>query len=209
MSWTTRMSYAIVVCASRRTNMKNIHRVFLAISLPGGMRERLYAFRDRWPELPARWTRTENLHVTLLFLGNVSDAELPDVCRVAHDVAKRHAPFALRFSRVRFGPEDKAPERVRPRMVWVVGERSSELDALRRDLEHELCGGPSGGAFTPHVTIARIKQTELRSMEQEEVPAVDEKIGEESMVESVEVMESDLKRGGPVYTVLESAKLGE
>jgi 2'-5' RNA ligase len=45
-------------------------------------------------------------------------------------------------------------------------------------------------------------------MDQEEIPEVDEIIDLAFTVESIEVMESELKRGGPVYTVLESSNLG-
>lgn len=63
--------------------------------------------------------------------------------------------------------------------------------------------------FAPHVTLARIKQFELHKMEREEVPRIDEPINHTFLVESIDVMESELKKGGPKYTILESLKLGE
>jgi 2'-5' RNA ligase len=46
-------------------------------------------------------------------------------------------------------------------------------------------------------------------MEREEVPRIDEPINHTFLVESIDVMESELKKGGPKYTILESLKLGE
>jgi RNA 2',3'-cyclic 3'-phosphodiesterase len=37
----------------------------------------------------------ENLHVTLLFLGEVTDRDIPAVCRAVGDCCREQAPFAL------------------------------------------------------------------------------------------------------------------
>jgi RNA 2',3'-cyclic 3'-phosphodiesterase len=191
--------------------MNNLHRIFIAINLPEKLRRELSLMQDRWPELPARWTRAENLHVTLLFLGNVSDQEVYDICSVATKTGARHEPFDLTIDNVSYGPPQKIP----PRMVWAAGPVSEELGALQKDLEsglYEFSGGgyreEGGYGFRPHVTLARIEQFGLKRMEPEEVPRIDENFERTFMVESIEVMESRLHRGGPAYTVLESVKLG-
>lgn len=190
----------------------NLHRIFIAVNLPERLKRELDAFRENFSQLPAKWTRPENLHVTLLFLGNANDQEISDICAAAARIAKRHEPFELFLDRIFYGPAKKWP----PRMVWAGGAKSRELGALQKDLESELFefgGGEyretSDYEFSPHITLARIEQFGLKKMEEEEIPPVDEKISHMFSVESIEVMESELKRGGPVYTVLESVKLGE
>jgi 2'-5' RNA ligase len=192
--------------------MNNLHRIFLAINLPEKMRLDFCAYRDRWIDLPANWTRPENLHVTLFFMGNSNDEETVEICKMAGEAAKRHEPFTLNFDRIVFAPPKKIP----PRMVWIQGEKSSELGNLQKDLENSLCGlseehAKQAGSyvFAPHVTLARINQSEIRNMDPETVPNIDEDAPFSFLVESVEVMESELKKGGPVYTILESARLGE
>jgi RNA 2',3'-cyclic 3'-phosphodiesterase len=192
--------------------MNNLHRIFIAINLSEKLRRELGALQNRWPELPARWDKPENLHITLVFLGNVNDQEVCDICAAAAEVGNRHEPFDLTVDKVSYGPPKKFP----PRMVWAGGEISEELGALQKDLESalfEFSGGDyseSGGyGFSPHITLARIEQFGLKKLEVEEIPDIDEKIERTFMVESIEVMESELKRGGPVYTVLESIKLGQ
>jgi 2'-5' RNA ligase len=189
--------------------MANLHRLFVAINLPEDLRKKLNSFQDKWLDLPARWSWPENLHITLVFLGNNSDQEVIDVCKIAQDVAKCHEAFEISLNKVCFGPENKEP-----RMVWAVGDKSAELGSLQYDLENAFgdqnySKSENEHFFTPHVTLARIKQTELRRMEPEEVPVVNETINHLFIAESIEVMESELKRGGPAYTVLESFKLGE
>jgi 2'-5' RNA ligase len=192
--------------------MANLHRVFIGINLPEKIRKELNAYQDKWLDLPARWTWPESLHVTLVFLGNTSDQEVIDVCKTAAEVAKRHDPFDLVLDKICYGPPDKMP-----RMVWATGRESGELGALQADLTNafyesginEADEDCDNHAFAPHVTLARIKQFELRKMEPEEIPKVDEEIYQTFLVESIDIMESELKRGGPQYSILESLNLGE
>ncbi|MDP2664070.1 MAG: hypothetical protein Q8P08_01380 [bacterium] len=76
-------------------------------------------------------------------------------------------------------------------MVWVVGEKVKEFN------------------LSPHVTLGRLKTWQWRQMEPEERPEVSEEIDLSFEVNSIEVMESQLKRFGPEYTVLESFRLAE
>lgn len=189
--------------------MANLHRLFIAINLPDDLRKALNSLQDKWLDLPARWIWPENLHITMVFLGNNSDQEVVDICNIAHDVAKRHGPLEIMLQRVCFGPENKEP-----RMIWAIGEKSAELGNLQYDLENSFgnlnyAKTENRHFFTPHITLARIKQTELHKMEMDEIPLIDEAIRHTFIAESIEVMESELKRGGPVYAILESFKLGE
>ena len=192
--------------------MNNLHRIFIAINLPEKLKRELSFIQDRWPELPARWTKPENLHVTLLFLGDVGDQETSDICSLASKTVRRHSPFDLTIDTISYGPPQKMP----PRMVWAAGPVSEELGALQKDLESELYEFSGGNydkdrdyGFRPHITLARIEQFGIKRMDPEEVPMIDQNLERTFMVETIEVMESELHRSGPAYTVLESIKLGD
>ncbi len=62
--------------------------------------------------------------------------------------------------------------------------------------------------FTPHITLARIKEWEWRAIEPEEQQEVDEHIELTFTTESIDIMESELTRQGPRYTIIESHALG-
>jgi 2'-5' RNA ligase len=87
------------------------------------------------------------------------------------------------------------------------------LGELQRDLENSLSASSITGIesenrpYTPHITLGRIRQWEFRQIEPEERPEVNEEISLNFEVNSIEVMESQLKRGGPEYTILESFEL--
>jgi len=185
------------------------HRIFIAINLPEDIKKKLVEYQEKWPELPIRWTKKENLHITLIFLGYLSDEELVEVCNIAKEVALRNSSFSVNLKKIIYAPPKKMP----PRMVWVEGEKSKEFTQLRDDLEKSLFASdkvhfsPEERAFSPHITLGRIRSWEFRQIEPEERPEVTEEINLNFEVNSIEVMESQLKRGGAEYTILESCPL--
>jgi len=203
------------------------HRIFIAINFPQEIKKKLAEFQSQWPELPIRWTKPENLHITLAFLGYLADEELVEVLRITKEVAPRHQPFSINLYKILYGPpkmpysetksltgrRDKIANRP-PRMIWVEGEKSKDLANLQIDLEKSLTSSgkikfePEERSFTCHITLGRIKTWEFRQIELEERPQVDEDISLSCDVNSIEVMESQLKRAGPEYTILETCSLG-
>jgi 2'-5' RNA ligase len=183
-------------------------RIFIAINFPEDIKKELSSFQKKWPELPIRWTKPENLHITLAFLGYLADEELVEVLRITKEVAQRHRPFSINLNKICYGPPKKPP-----RMVWVEGEKSKDLANLQIDLEKSLTSSgkikfePEERSFTSHITLGRIRQWEFRQIEPEERPNVEIDISLSFDVSSIEVMESFLKRTGPEYTILESCPL--
>ena len=187
--------------------MEKRHRIFIAINLPEDVKKQLASYLKKWPDLPAKWTERNSIHITVEFLGHLTDEEMADACLATKEVAARHNSFSINLSKILYGPVGKIP----PKMVWAEGEKSEELSLLREDLENSLAEKvrfiPENRVFAPHITLARIKEWEWRSIEPEERPEIEEGIDLAFTVESIEVMESELKRNGPEYTVLDSFEL--
>lgn len=182
-------------------------RIFIAINLPEEIKEELLNYQKNWPELPVKWIKKESLHITLIFLGYISDEELPKIIKIIKEVSKRHSPFSINLTKICYGPPKKIP----PRMVWIEGEKSEELGKLQKELENALFSvsikelkEPENRPYTPHITLGRIRQLEFRQIEPEERPEIDEDISINFEVKSIELMESHLSKGGAEYIVLES-----
>ena len=183
------------------------HRVFIAINLPENLREKLADFSRKWPQLPIRWVKVRNLHLTLAFLGYLSDEEIVKVCQTTKEVGLRHSPFLISLTKIDYGAKQKGV----PRLIWTEGERSQELSLLKKDLDKVLSQSigfaPENRDFLPHITLGRIRKWDWRRIEPDERPRVSEGISLDFEVSSIEVMESQLKRGGAEYMVLESVPL--
>ena len=173
------------------------HRIFIAINLPENIKKKLADYQSKWPNLPARWTKKENLHITLTFLGDTADEELVEILKMTKETAEEHEPFFINLKKIIYGPKKGSP-----RMVWAEGEKSKELGKLSAELKSE-----GGIAHAPHITLARLKTWEFKQMEPEERPEINKDINLSFEVNSIEVMESELKRGGPKYIILESMPL--
>jgi RNA 2',3'-cyclic 3'-phosphodiesterase len=104
----------------------------------------------------ARWVDPGNLHLTLRFIGEISEDVAADVDEVLARLRAR--PFALQLAGTGvFGGD-------RPRNLWVGVERSPELAALRDKIELALTRAglpPEPRKFAPHVTLARLHNPPL------------------------------------------------
>src|SRR5260370_17315048 len=91
-------------------------RTFIAVDLGKPIRDRLVSLQERLAQTgaPVKWVEIENLHVTLLFLGEVDPRDVPAVCRAAADVCKDHVPFTLSVEGVICFGNPR-----RPRTLWV------------------------------------------------------------------------------------------
>ena len=185
--------------------MKQRHRIFIAINLPENIKKKLFEYQKKWPELPVHWTKPENLHITLAFLGYLKDEELVEICKITKEVASRNTSFEVRLNKISYGPPQLRSGQA-PRMIWAAGEKSEEFTALKNDLD-KLLASSEGRQFSSHITLGRIRQWEWRWIEPEDRPEVEEEINLQFPVNSIEIMESVLKRGGPKYNIIESINL--
>ena len=127
-------------------------RVFLAIDLPDTIRSELKRLQENLTV--GRLVPSENLHLTLCFLGDQSDA----ACEDAHEaLSEVHAkPFDLRLAGLgTFGKNT-------PQVIFADVERCEELIELERKSTRKLRGAGvhfQNRRFRPHVTIARLSKT--------------------------------------------------
>ncbi len=178
-------------------------RIFVAVFPPPEVRGALSGAARELPVVgEIRWVRPENVHLTLKFLGDVSEDDLDRVAEALELVRLRHAPFEAGLSS--FGA---FPSTRRARIVWAgIGEGSERLRALARDVEASL--EPLGferedRAFVPHLTLGRARG---RSVALEAVEAPSAIPG--FTVCNVELVESVLG-GGSAYATLATYLLSE
>src|SRR5438876_8946645 len=137
-------------------------RTFIAIDPGDDIRSHLLLVQRKLArEVPAvKWVEEANLHLTLLFLGEVRDRDLSDVCRCVVRSVMGMNSFSIEAKGIGCFPNTR-----RPRVVWAgIGEGSAEAIELHDVLEaplHELgCYRREERQFTPHLTLGRTKSDE-------------------------------------------------
>jgi RNA 2',3'-cyclic 3'-phosphodiesterase len=178
-------------------------RLFVALTLPEPVRDILAALAQPLPGVA--WTRPEQLHVTLRFLGDVpSDQIEPMMARLAK---VQVAPFLLPIEGVGTFPPNRPP-----RVLWIgVGSGHPRLFQLRQRLDDALLA--SGltldvRTFHPHITLARTTENAA--------PAVThwlhthrEMTAPLFRVESFDLYSSELRPSGAVHTLKQRFPLAD
>lgn len=185
------------------------HRIFIAINLPEKIKQVFSDYQKKLLDFPIKWTKKENMHITLIFIGYVKDENIPKICKNAKQACIQHKSFKINLNEICYGPPKKLP----PRMIWAKGKESKELIDLKTDLEKSLIESEIGfikdnKKFHTHITLGRIRAWEWKRIEPEERPEIRQETDLNFEVSSIEVMESTLKRTGAEYNILESIQLG-
>jgi len=176
-------------------------RLFVALDIPEDIRHALAAtirtLRAACPD--ARWARTDGLHVTLKFIGDISGEKL-EAIKSALASVRAAAPSTLQFRGVGFFPDMR-----HPRVLWAGIEAGPELAALARDVENSLA--PLGiaretRAFSPHLTLARFDRARGLAALHDAIEAAGPLEFGATSAKEFHLYQSVLKRGGAEYTRL-------
>jgi 2'-5' RNA ligase len=180
-----------------------------AVALLGRARDALLEGAPDWAG--EKWVRPELLHVTLVFLGALTDAQVPDVLSTARTACAGHTSHTLALARVHAKPSP-----VRASMLWATLEgdvhRTAALSGELADaIEYSLGVSGDRRVFVPHVTLARARAP--RPVPLAALAAADavlasgkERDGSVSVL-SVTMYSSTLAPSGPHYEPLGSAPL--
>lgn len=186
-------------------------RLFFAVPLDEALRDRACALQEQLAHaargVRVKFVERANLHMTLKFLGDTPVAALPDICRVADEVAAGCSPLTLEV-----GGVGCFPPRGAPRTLWLgLAQEYPGLTALAQRLDRALAEAglaePETRPFAAHFTLGRVKdraggqlRAAIERLAQEPVGAMN--------VDHFALLSSDLTPQGPVYTERRSFRLG-
>jgi len=149
------------------------------------------------------WVKPAALHVTLRFIGEVPEADVPALCeRIAPPV--HLPPFEVEWRGIGAFPSPR-----HPRALWLgVVSGGAALGALEAEVSRRLAGtlDPESRPLLPHLTLGRIKMTGA-GVDWSKVLQSVEVRGARSVVDRITLFRSRLSRQGPHYTGLVSAPL--
>lgn len=185
-------------------------RLFIAIELPHYVRhkikEQIDQLRAAFPNVRASWTREDNLHLTVKFLGNVPVNQIEPLSQALMRAATQTHGFELVIRDC-----GSFPPRGKPNVLWIgIEDPSSNLRKLQAAVEDECANAGferDQRSFHPHLTIARLRNPKgarnLAEMHQE--------IGLEPVSVSVSevcLIRSELSSAGSRYTIVARREFG-
>lgn len=157
-----------------------------------------------------RWVKNTAMHVTLNFLGETPPKRIPDIKHSMDQVVEQFSRFPIMIEDLGCFPNLR-----RPRVLWLgITERSGALQNLQMNLAREMAklGFPlEKRKFHPHLTLGRAKKginnSDYRNIADQINQFPVQKIGQQ-FVESISLIQSDLRPSGPIYTTLHTAQFG-
>jgi 2'-5' RNA ligase len=185
-------------------------RAFIALELPAPILEQLDQIEAQLkPQVPhdcVRWVKSDSVHLTLKFLGQVPSDQLELITSSLKLAVVSHLPFDLEVSGVGCFPNVH-----RPRVIWVGVKEiaaGNRLQHLQRAVENAIAplGYPTEQReFSPHLTLGRLAR-DVRSADLKNIGGIIAATHVGSLgrwqVVQIALIRSDLKPTGAVYTVL-------
>jgi len=173
-------------------------RIFLGIPISSKNKERIKRWqRENLSGLPLRKVAVKNLHLTLVppwYETNIN--KLINVFEKSKIFVK---PFIVNFRQIEPGPLAK-----RPRLIWITGKKSENLNNLKKSFEKLLNKKPEKREFLPHLTIARFREKDFPQLAGKKLR---ERINWIEKVDKIAIFESKLSPKGADYSVIKTFAL--
>ena len=182
-------------------------RSFIAIELPDELKlglAQLQAQLKTAKQSSVKWVDPYSIHLTLKFLGNIAVDKVSEITRAIEAAAQGVSPFHLEVKGLGAFPNLR---RVQVAWVGISGE-VDKLSRLQQRIDSNLAPlgfAPESRPFTPHLTLARLRDRAslderqnfgqlIASTRFETVYAFN--------VDSIYIMRSQLTREGAIYSQL-------
>ncbi|MBN2209327.1 MAG: RNA 2',3'-cyclic phosphodiesterase [Candidatus Coatesbacteria bacterium] len=188
----------------RESNKLSGIRCFISIEIPQAIRKQIVQVPEALKSVKGKfsWSGTNNLHITLKFLGDCSRGRLEAISRRLAGIAAHHAPFDLSFEEVGVFPGHSSP-----RIVWLgVKDGRDVLVKLASDVAdsmEEIGFKKEPRPFRPHITLARVKYLSSRDELRAAIERMPNANIERMRASHIFLMRSQLNPKGAIYTVIE------
>ena len=182
-------------------------RLFIALELSDEIKQNCLALLGDLTSINSqtKWVELQNLHLTLKFLGEVNDGQLPLLINELRELSCNHQAFDLTFSGL-----GGFPTLNHPKIFWLKGEGGENLPALQKAVEKKINSldfVPQDRPFSPHLTLGRVKgEKGLKEVIQKFKEKLDYSAGKLT-IRKFALIESQLKPTGPIYQITERFSL--
>ena len=175
-------------------------RAFISVDLPEVGALTVLVDELRRTGSPLKLVDLSQVHLTLKFLGDTEEPLVPRIADVIRSSVAGLKPFLVRLEGTGAFPNLR-----RPKVLWVGMAGAEPLVEIARRLEAgaEPLGYPrEGRAFSPHITIARLRASGGLDAVRQVIEARTHDTFGEVLVDRVRLKKSVLAPAGPVYSTV-------
>jgi len=184
-------------------------RLFIALPLPPSPVEHLAGLIERLREQggAVKWVKPENIHITVRFLGDTDEAQVPQIKAALNEIAPRYDVIDTTIFRL-----GGFPNLNRPRVIWAGMDGSVEaMQKMARQIEHamrDLGFEKDKKSFKPHLTLGRVRDPGglealsgfMKDLRFDDIPMT---------LDRLVLFQSTLTPRGPIYDRLHEAPLAQ
>jgi len=166
-------------------------RCFISIDVPENLREELVKMQEqlKMQDLNAKFVEKHNFHLTLKFIGEISDSKIESIKEKLKQV--KYKKFKTHFGKVGvFSSENYI------RVIWLSLEPEEEFEKIASQINTILPFGDK--RFASHVTLARVRMIKDKKALIEKIKKI-KILKMEFNVENFKLKKSAVMRTGPVY----------
>lgn len=157
-------------------------------------------------EADVRWAKKQGMHITLKFLGEVQESQIPNIIHSIRNACGSLDKFSISLKGTGFFPSQSRF----PRILWTGIEHSPGLTVLRQKIDDEFAklGFPrEKRQFIPHLTLGRVKSGKNISSVLDVLKDYEQTHFGEMLVRNITLFKSTLKPTGAEYDVLAGIEL--
>lgn len=182
-------------------------RTFIAIELSEDIRSSLTQIQShlKYSGADVKWAEKNNIHLTLKFLGEISEEKLQQVIAALEIIAKESHAFEISIKDI-----GAFPNIDHPRVIWVgLDKGAEESKVLAEKIDEELFKigfEKETRPFAAHLTIGRVRSPKNKRALKDKITQYAVRNTLYEYVSSVILFQSKLTPKGSIYTKLHEAK---
>ena len=177
-------------------------RLFIGIPITKGLYQKISSLEESIDKR-LNWIPLKNLHMTILFLGNIDINEIPEIVNIMDEVKLKYKDYFkklnLKIKKVDYGPPG------RKNMIWLYVEKNENLEKIKKIFEEELENRKiyfqrEERDFLPHINLIRLKNRKnLKDIKKE--------LNWNVIFTEINLYESHLKKPFVEYEIIKTLQL--
>ena len=174
-------------------------RCFVGILIQDRLRNEIEKIKDELRKLPmkCKFVERENLHLCFSFLGEIEEMKIQKIEETLNIISKDFSIFEVEVNDIKTIPSEKY---VRVLALDII-DKTKTLEKMIKAIKEKI----GGDAKPPHLTLCRVKRLEDKEKTIEKIKEI--KADFSLQISSIQLIKSELRRTGPIYTNIHQANL--